>query len=101
MNVVGVVGSANVAVSTTGYGAFTVHNQKTWVDARISITPSGTNKVNDPHTFTVTVEKNSGAGFVAAAGVTVTPTIGGLVGASITGGTCGSGRDECAAASAR
>ena len=62
---VGGVGSANVAVATNGYGAFTVSNQKTWVDARISITPTDVNEVGAPHTFTVKVEKNPGTGFGA------------------------------------
>ena len=41
---------------------------KTFVDAKISITPDATNEVGHPHTFTVTVQHNSGngAGFAAA-----------------------------------
>ncbi|MFL5797039.1 MAG: hypothetical protein ACJ77A_03785, partial [Actinomycetota bacterium] len=41
---------------------------KTFVDAKVSITPSATNEVGHSHTFTVTVQKNAGdgAGFVAA-----------------------------------
>ena len=54
------VGGVDIAVATNGYGAFTVSNTKTWVDARISIAQSGTNKVGDPHTFTVTVERTTG-----------------------------------------
>ncbi len=39
---------------------------KTWVNARISITPNATNEVGQPHTFTVTLEKDTGTGtFVA------------------------------------
>jgi hypothetical protein len=46
------------------------------VDARISITPNGTNVVGDPHEFTAKVEVNSGTGFVnAPAGTQVTFTI--------------------------
>ncbi len=40
---------------------------KTYVDARISITPGEkTNEVGDPHTFTVTVEVNNGSGWANA-----------------------------------
>jgi len=81
------VGGVPIDVATDGYGAFNVSNTKTWVDARISIGTSGTNKVGDSHTFTVTVEKDAGdgSGFVAASGVTVSPT---TDFGSITGGTC-------------
>src|SRR3954454_12471964 len=47
---------------------------KNWASARISIAPSATNEVNHAHTFTVTLQKDTGAGFVAAAGETVTVT---------------------------
>src|SRR3954454_1142987 len=47
---------------------------KDWVNARISIAPSATNEVGHAHTFTVTLQKDVGAGFVAAAGETVTVT---------------------------
>ena len=39
---------------------------KCWVDARISITPNGNNPVNSPHTFTCTIEVDTGSGFVDA-----------------------------------
>ncbi|MDR9460057.1 MAG: hypothetical protein RI591_07965, partial [Dehalococcoidia bacterium] len=65
------VGGINIAVATDGYGAYTVSNQKTWVDARISIVESGTNPVGTPHDFTVTVEQNEGTGWIAAPGVSV------------------------------
>src|SRR5262249_42736332 len=49
---------------------------KTWVNARISIAPNATNEVGQPHTFTVTLEKDAGTGtFVAAAGEHVTVTL--------------------------
>jgi hypothetical protein len=50
---------------------------KTFVDAKISITPSATNEVNHNHTFTVTVLQNNGtgSGFVAAPGATVTVSL--------------------------
>ena len=49
----------------------------------------GTNKVGDPHTFTVTVEKNlgTGGGWVPASGVTVTGTESG-VGSITADGNC-------------
>jgi hypothetical protein len=61
-----------IDVATDGYGALVVDNQKTWVDARISIEESATNPVGTPHNFTVTVEQNDGAGWDPAAGVSVT-----------------------------
>ena len=49
---------------------------KTWVNATISITPSATNEVNAPHTFTTTVMKDTGTGtLVPAAGETVDVTL--------------------------
>jgi hypothetical protein len=47
---------------------------KTYVDARISVTPGGLNEVNDPHTVTATVETKDGNGdwTKAPAGTTVT-----------------------------
>ncbi|MBA2383845.1 MAG: hypothetical protein H0V68_04175, partial [Actinobacteria bacterium] len=81
------VGGLQIAVATSGYGAHNVSNQKTWVDARITIGTSGTNKVGDPHTFMVFVEKNDGSGWVDAAGVAITSSSSGV--GSITGGTCG------------
>jgi hypothetical protein len=82
------VGGLNVDVATDGYGSNDVSNIKTWVDAQITIETSGTNKVGDPHTFTVTVEKDAGdgLGFVPAAGVNVLASESGD--GSITGGTC-------------
>ncbi len=47
-------------------------------DARISISPSAINLVGEPHDFTVTVEKNLGAGWVPATGISVTPTHSGV-----------------------
>jgi hypothetical protein len=83
-----------IDVSTTGYGANTVDNNKTWVDARISITQSGTNATGTPHTFTVLVEQDPGTGtFGPVSGLTVTAGISGT-GAIVTGagaGTCTTG----------
>jgi hypothetical protein len=51
------------------------NESSTVVDARISIAPNGVNEVNSNHTFTVTVTKNDGSGFVAASGASVTVTL--------------------------
>ena len=63
--------SANVTAAgltfgiATGTDAAVVGNEavlKTWVDATIDITGDGTNRVNAPHTFTVTVKADDGDG---------------------------------------
>src|SRR4029453_6513329 len=66
---------------------------KTWtpVRARIAIAPSATNEVGAPHTFTVTLEKDTGGGtFVPAAGEHVDVTLTDSNGATHTAptGTC-------------
>ena len=83
--------SAQTITRTTGTAANTTaggsgNASKTWADARITISPSGTNQVGDPHTFTVLVEKHNGTGWAPAAGVIDQhdDDFG-----SITGGTCG------------
>src|SRR5262249_4583857 len=74
-----VTGHATSTLSVGGSAAFTVQTNglapngpdavKTFVNAKISITPSATNEVNAPHTFTVTLLKDTGTGsFVPAAG---------------------------------
>ena len=64
---------------------------KVWVAARISIAPNATNEIGQPHTFTVTLEKDSGTGFGPAANehvaVTLTPS-GGATHSSAATGTC-------------
>ena len=82
-----VVGGVTIPVATNGANAYVGHisNQKTWVDARISIGTSGTNQVGHPHTFTVTVEQNDGTGWGAASGVDVT---GATDFGTLTTGTC-------------
>jgi hypothetical protein len=74
-------GDANYNTGTALCEPFTV------VDARITIGDSGTNRVNDAHTFTVLVEEHDGTGWAAASGETINSTITGV--GSITGGTCG------------
>lgn len=66
----------------SGYSPESGPAVKTYVDATIDITGDDTNRVGDPHLFTVTIKKDSGdgLGFVAAASqtatVTLTPTFG-------------------------
>src|SRR5207244_12923159 len=59
---------------------------KTFVDANITIKPSATNEVGKPHTFTVTVKRNTGAGngfTVVPDGVKPTVTLTATNGASV------------------
>jgi len=94
------VGGVTITRATNGTSGFgsTTEGTKTWVDARIKISPDATNEVGDDHTFTVTVEKDAGDGngFVAASGVTVTPSKSDSNGATstITGGTCETGTTD-------
>jgi hypothetical protein len=65
--------------------------QKTWVNAKIAIAPSATNAIGQPHTFTVTLSKDTGTGtFVPAPGEHVSVTLTDANGASHTAptGTC-------------
>jgi uncharacterized repeat protein (TIGR01451 family) len=71
------VGGVSVTRSTNGVGANSGPATKRWVDAKISIAASATNEVGDPHTFTVTLQKDigDGNGFGAAAGEHVNFTL--------------------------
>lgn len=66
----------------SGYNPDSGPAVKTYVDATIDITGDDTNRVGDPHLFTVTIKKDAGDGngFVVAssqtATVTLTPTFG-------------------------
>ncbi len=82
------VSGVMIDVATDGYGATTVENTKTWVDAQITIHTSGTNQVGEAHTFTVVVEADygDGAGFIPVEGVDVLASETGV--GTITGGTC-------------
>jgi uncharacterized repeat protein (TIGR01451 family) len=113
-----VTGHASSTLSVNGSGSFTVQTDgvapnsgdavKTFVDARISIAPNATNEIGRPHTFTVTLQKDTGngAGFVAAVGETVSVSLAGTNGATpspagpFTGTTNGSGQFEVTFASA-
>jgi uncharacterized repeat protein (TIGR01451 family) len=48
---------------------------KLWASAKIAIAPNATNEVGQPHTFTVTLSKDSGNGFVPASGEHVDVTL--------------------------
>jgi hypothetical protein len=62
------VGGVVLTRNTNGVGANSGPATKTWVNAGISIAPNATNEVGQPHTFTVTLRKDTGTGtFVAAA----------------------------------
>src|SRR5215211_628162 len=91
---VGTTGSCTVEITSAGagttivkaatdasVGGLTLHREtgdglagdsgnasKTWEGARITISPSATNEIGDPHTFTVTVSRNAGSGYVPASG---------------------------------
>jgi prealbumin domain-containing protein len=89
--------ASGITVATDGTGQNGSDAVKTFVDARIHISPSGTNRVGQNHTFTVLVEKNlgDGAGWVAADGepVTVTLTNGNGAHFAVSTNTCTSGTD--------
>src|ERR1041384_2472563 len=77
-------------VETDGAGLNSGNGVKTFVDAKISIAPNAaTNRVGDPHTFTVTLQKDlgDGNGFVAAAGEHVSFTLTDSLGANHTAPT--------------
>jgi hypothetical protein len=62
---------------------------KTFVDANIQIGPSGTNGINEAHTFTGHVNVNPGTGFVnAPAGTVITFAIVSGPGSFVGGATC-------------
>jgi hypothetical protein len=73
---------------TTGTAANTAaggsdNASKSWASAKIVIAPSATNEVGHPHTFTVTLSKDSGTGsFVPAEGEHVSVTLTDSSGAS-------------------
>jgi hypothetical protein len=65
--------TTNTAVNTAAGGSDNA--SKTWVAARIRITPDDVNEIGQSHTFTVTVETNGGSGFAPAPGAPVTVTL--------------------------
>ena len=64
------LGSAQdpITVQTNGQGQNGSDAVKTFVDARIHITPTATNRVGQPHTFTAFLEKNLGCGLGTCGG---------------------------------
>jgi uncharacterized repeat protein (TIGR01451 family) len=85
------VSGVTLTRDTNGTGQNSVPATKTWVDAKISIAANATNAVGQPHTFTVTLQKDTGTGtFVNAAGEHVDVTLTDANGAvhSAPTGTC-------------
>ncbi len=66
------IGGVAMQLATNGTGG-SGSATKTYVDARISLSPSGVNAVGDPHPMTARLEVNHGTGWAGApAGVTIT-----------------------------
>src|SRR5262249_23555753 len=85
------VGGVPLDRTTNGTAGNSGPATKTWVNAKIEITPNATNAVGQPHTFTVTLSKDTGTGtFVPAAGEHVDVTLTDAGGAAHTTptGTC-------------
>ncbi|HET9728454.1 MAG TPA: hypothetical protein VFR41_03485, partial [Acidimicrobiia bacterium] len=71
-----VIGGVTVNRATDGTGLNSGDMVKTYVDARISISPNGINEVNHAHTFTGHVDVNDGSGWAnAPAGTEIDFTI--------------------------
>src|SRR5207249_727660 len=62
-----IVGTVSLTRSTDGTGGNSGPAKKLFVDAKISIAPSATNRVGQPHTFTATLLADTGNGVFAAA----------------------------------
>src|SRR5262249_39771597 len=71
------VGGVSLTRATDGTDSNSGPAIKQWVNAKIAISPSATNPVGAPHTFIVTLQKDTGnpPGFVAAAGEHVSFTL--------------------------
>jgi uncharacterized repeat protein (TIGR01451 family) len=90
------VGGLSLSRETDGVAPNSGDAVKTFVDARISITPDGTNGIGEDHTFTVLIEKNEGdgSGWVPAddgTTVSVTLTDAGGASASVSSEDCSTG----------
>ena len=72
----GVAAELEVDVDSAGYGAQSIENSVTWVDARISVTGAGAGP-GGGEAFVVTVEQDTGAGFGPAPGTGVGATASG------------------------
>ncbi len=79
----GTVKGVSLTRVTDGSGANSAASTTTWVDARMSIAANGTHEINQAHTFTVTVEKDTGngAGFGPAASEVLSYSVGATNGA--------------------
>ena len=88
MNGVTITRTTGTAVNTAAGGSDNAN--KVWASAKIEIAPDATNEVGQSHTFTVTLSKDNGAGFVPAAGEHVDFTLTDSNGAAHTAatGTC-------------
>ena len=61
--------TTNTAVNTAAGGSGNA--SKIWATARIRIAPNDANEIGQPHTFTVTVDQDTGSGFVGIQGAHV------------------------------
>ncbi len=82
------IGGHTFSIETDGQGENSGNAVKTYVDAKIVLTPgTATNDINDPHTITATVSENPGSSFVPAEGELVTFTLlNNTAGAAFVGG---------------
>jgi hypothetical protein len=74
------IGSGDYVSDATG-DAYLGYEAAAPAEARVTIAADGTNEVGQPHTFTVTVQQDSGSGFVPAVGASVTVVLTGANGA--------------------
>ncbi len=74
-DIVPTVDTTAVDISTDGTGGSSGPATKTYVDARIHISPNGTNFIYDSHTFTIHLERNLGSAWSDFAGQSVTASI--------------------------
>src|SRR5262249_16640280 len=95
------VGGVPLSRTTNGVGPNSGNATTVWVAARIPTAPNATNEIGQPHTFTVTLEKDSGSGFGPAANehvtVTLTPSSGATLPNPATGTCTNSGPNTNAA----
>jgi hypothetical protein len=90
------VGGQSITRNTDGTGTNSGPATKTWVNARIAITPDATNRAGQPHTFHVTLMKDTGTGVFAPApgehvDVTLSPTLGAAISGPVTGSCTNAG----------
>ncbi|HXL44847.1 MAG TPA: hypothetical protein VN960_12415, partial [Gaiellaceae bacterium] len=91
------VGGISLTRATGTGGLNSADANKVYVNAKITIAPDATNEVGQPHTFTVTLSKDTGTGtFGPAAGehVSVTLTDSNGAGHTAPSGTCTNGTTD-------